>query len=116
MYFSSFFVIVGIFISVVRQSSSETILLTTDKSRSKKLRFKDIFAESRAFSASANKLCVGNNGYMTIVNETNIFSILKNEDYHDNILVDSGNDSYMTIGEDNPHGTIPINFTTIGSN
>ena len=92
MCYFSFFVIAGIFLSVVHQSSSVP------------------------FSASADKLCVGNNGYMTIVEGNNILSILKNEDYHDKILIDLGNNSYVIIDEDNPHGTIPINFTTIGSN
>ena len=67
MYFSSFFVITGIFLNVVCHTSSVPITL-----------------------------CTGKNGYMTgymkSAEETQILSILKNENDHNTILVKSNRD------------------------
>ena len=63
MYFSSFFVITGIFLNVVCHTSSVPITL-----------------------------CTGKNGYMKSAEGTQILSILKNENDHNTILVNSNRD------------------------
>ena len=67
MYISSFFVMAGIFLNFVCDTSSFTSGITTT-------------------------LCTGKNGYMTIGEETKILSINKNENGQNGIIVKSSPD------------------------